>query len=212
MMSHWKALLLLLSSLALLVPGVTLPILTIDGHIEKAKLSATGMDMLAESVSKDTADGKQLTRNMLGLVAGLLGLDHLQGEVEVFHKSRSIWGTVTELQQHGNLLVAVLIALFSVVIPALKLLLLLLSVLLPLPAGARRNITAVTDAIAKWSMADVFVVALIISFLAGDASAGMGDLVRTSAQFETGFWCFLGYCLLAIVGQFLLKPRRDSMD
>ncbi|MCL1076160.1 paraquat-inducible protein A [Shewanella dokdonensis] len=211
-MSNWKAVLLLLLSLALLVPGVTLPILTIDGHVEKAKLSATGMDMIAESVSKDSADGKQQARSMLGMVAGLLGLDHLQGEVEVFHKSRSIWGTVTELQQHGNLLVAVLVALFSVVIPALKLLLLLISVLLPLQPGARRNLAAVTNAIAKWSMADVFVVALIISFLAGDASAGMGDLVRTSANFELGFWCFLSYCLLAIAGQFLLKPRQDTVS
>ncbi|MDF0534623.1 paraquat-inducible protein A [Shewanella sp. A32] len=207
-MSNWKALLLLLLSLALLVPGVTMPILTIDGHVEKAKLSATGMDMIAESVSNDSDEGQQRTRNMLGMVAGLLGLNHLQGEVAVFHKSRSIWGTVTELQQHGNLLVAVLVALFSVVIPALKLLMLLASVILPLRAGAQRNLALVTNAIAKWSMADVFVVALIITYMAGDASAGMGDLVRTSAKFESGFWFFLGYCVLAIAGQALLGKGR----
>ncbi|MFQ6372296.1 paraquat-inducible protein A [Shewanella sp. YIC-542] len=204
-MSNWKALLLLLLSLGLLVPGVTLPVLTLDGHVEKTKLSAAGIEMIAQSVGQDSADTKQHTRNLLGMVAGLLGMDQLQGEVAVFHKSRSIWGTVTELQQHGHVLVALLVALFSVVIPAIKLLLLLASVALPLRAGARRNLTLITDVIAKWSMADVFVVALIISFMAGDASAGMGDMVRTSARFEAGFWFFLGYCLLAIAGQMLLR-------
>jgi uncharacterized paraquat-inducible protein A len=93
-------------------------------------------------------------------------------------------------------------------VPACKLGLMLLAQA-PLSSKVRQIIDSITAAIAKWSMADVFVVALIITYMAGNASAGMGDLVHTHASLESGFWFFLGYCLLAIAGQYWLKPRQS---
>ncbi|KFZ37592.1 paraquat-inducible protein A [Shewanella mangrovi] len=202
-MSHWKAALLLLLSLCLLIPGVTQPILSLSGTVEKAKLSATGMDMLASSVADDSESDRKHARNMIGMVAGLLGLNHLEGEVQVFDKTRSIWSTVTELYQSGNALVAFLVMLFSVIVPVIKILLTLCSMIARESLALR--LQTLSGALSKWSMADVFVVALIISFMAGNASAGMGDMVRTNASFGLGFWFFLGYCLLSLLGHSLIK-------
>ena len=159
---------IILVSLALLVPGVTHPILSISGSIEKSELTQKGMELLAESVSSDTS--RDSTLGILTMLSSMFGLDTIEGQVEVFHKTRSIWGTVQELQQAGHLAVAGLVALFSVCVPALKLLLMLLQQL-PLPSHFQRMSASIILAVGKWSMADVFVVALIITFMAGNAGS-----------------------------------------
>jgi len=64
--------------------------------------------------------------------------------------------------------------------------------------------------LAKWSMADVFVMALIISFLAIKASAGTSTLLQTEITLESGFYYFLGYCLLFILSSQLLTRKAQS--
>lgn len=169
---------IILLSLALLIPGVTQPILSISGTIDKAKLTEQGIEQVAQRFDEDS--GRDSARGMLSMVSGLLGLNSLKGEVEVLQKTRSIWGTVTELYHSGNGLVAGLVMLFSVVVPALKLSLMLAQQCVS-SIGLKLRINAVVNALAKWSMADVFVVALIITFMAGNASGGMGEMLKTQA-------------------------------
>ena len=209
-MGHWKAIVLLLLALALLIPGVTQPILSLSGTVEKAKLSAAGMDMLASRVADDNEADRKQARNVISMVAGMLGLNNLQGEVAVFDKTRSIWSTVTELYTSGNHAVALLVCLFSVIVPVIKILMTLVG-LITRPTLALR-LHRLSGALSKWSMADVFVVALIISFMAGNASAGMGDLVQTHAELGSGFWFFVGYCLLSLAGHSLSKPALASAE
>ncbi len=208
-MLQWKSMVLLLLALALLIPGVTQPILSLSGTVEKAKLSAAGIDMLATRVASDSDEDRRQARNMIHMVAGMLGLNDLQGEVAVFDKTRSIWGTVTELYRSGNHLVALLVVSFSVIVPVIKILL-TLSAMLVRPVLAAK-LHWCSGALSKWSMADVFVVALIISFMAGDASAGMGDLVTTHAQLGSGFWFFVGYCLLSLLGHSLSHRPQPAV-
>lgn len=208
-MAHWKAIVLLLLALALLIPGVSQPILSLSGTVEKAKLSAAGMDMLASRVADDDESERSQARNLIGMVAGMLGLNNLHGEIVVFDKTRSIWSTVTELYHSGNHAVALLVCLFSVIVPVIKIGLTLVG-LLSRPQLAQR-LHRLSGALSKWSMADVFVVALIISFMAGNASAGMGDLVETHAELGNGFWFFVGYCLLSLAGH-SLSNRANSSD
>lgn len=175
---------IILLSLALLVPGVTQPILSISGSIDKAKLAEQGIEQVTQRFDEDA--GRDHARGMLNMVSSLLGLNSLKGEVEVLQKTRSIWGTVTELYTTGNGLVAALVMLFSVVIPALKLSLMLAQQCVS-SIGLKLRVNALVNALAKWSMADVFVVALIITFMAGNASGGMEEMLKTQAQFENGF-------------------------
>lgn len=193
---------IILLSLALLVPGVTQPILSISGSIDKAKLAEQGIEQVTQRFDEDA--GRDHARGMLNMVSSLLGLNSLKGEVEVLQKTRSIWGAVTELYTTGNGLVAALVMLFSVVIPALKLSLMLAQQCVS-SIGLKLRVNALVNALAKWSMADVFVVALIITFMAGNASGGMGEMLKTQAQFENGFYFFTAYCILSILSGYLVR-------
>lgn len=193
---------IILLSLVLLVPGVTQPILSISGSIDKAKLAEQGIEQVTQRFDEDA--GRDHARGMLNMVSSLLGLNSLKGEVEVLQKTRSIWGTVTELYTTGNGLVAALVMLFSVVIPALKLSLMLAQQCVS-SIGLKLRVNALVNALAKWSMADVFVVALIITFMAGNASGGMGEMLKTQAQFENGFYFFTAYCILSILSGYLVR-------
>jgi hypothetical protein len=55
-------------------------------------------------------------------------------------------------------------------------------------------------------MADVFVMALIVAYLAGSASGQMGDLLTMDARLEEGFWFFLAYCLFSVASSAMWGP------
>ena len=64
----------------------------------------------------------------------------------------------------------------------------------------------------KWSMADVFVMALLVAYLAGSASEQMGSLLIMSAQLEVGFWYFLAYCLFSIAASSLVTEPELQVE
>ncbi|MGO2167400.1 paraquat-inducible protein A [Pseudoalteromonas sp.] len=187
-------------ALGLLLPGVTQPVLTLEGKIDKSKLAQTGINMLAD-------EGNHNTRNMLSMASSMLGLDKLEGEVSAYKKTRSIWGTVNELAKNNNYLVAVLIGLFSIVIPTLKLLMQLLHCFLPV-SRFKQVLGQVIQGLSKWSMVDVFVIALIVAYLAGNADGQMGELINVDAELGVGFWYFTGYCLFAVAASHLISVEE----
>jgi hypothetical protein len=93
--------------------------------------------------------------------------------------------------------------LFSVIVPFGKAA--LVGIALLLPAADRRRLLGFVELIAKWSMADVFVVALFITYLAAEAtqtsSASSTSLVAFTATFGPGFYWFLSYCLFSLATQ-----------
>ena len=195
---------LVLASVALLYPGVTQPVLTLQGELEKNALADFGIEVLAGE------DETGQSRSMLNMISRMLGLDELEGRVLAYRNTRSIWGVSRELAETGNTLVAAMIVTFSVVIPTCKLLLQLVAFASPGSWG--RRLIALNGALSKWALADVFVMAMLIAFLAGRASDHMGDLLIMDARLEIGFWYFSGYCLFAIAAGALLSmlARRDA--
>ncbi|TMO05451.1 paraquat-inducible protein A [Pseudoalteromonas sp. S558] len=196
-MRNWLSVLSIIIAISLLLPGITKPVLTIEGSIDKSKLAQAGIEMLAEE-----EDGR--TRSMLMMFSNMLGLDKLEGEISAYNKTQSILGTVKELANNNNLFVAALVGLFSIVIPSLKLLLQLLYCCLPLN-GFKQKLGLVICALSKWSMVDVFVIALIVTYLAGNAHGKSGELLVMNAQFGEGFWYFSAYCIFAIIASNLIK-------
>ncbi|ATC87944.1 MULTISPECIES: paraquat-inducible protein A [Pseudoalteromonas] len=196
-MRNWLSVISVVVALCLLFPGITKPVLTIEGNIDKSKLAQAGIEMLAEE-----GDGR--TRSMLMMFSNMLGLDKLEGEISAYNKTQSILGTVKELASNNNLFVAALVGLFSIVIPSLKLLLQLLYCCLPLN-GFKQKLGLVICALSKWSMVDVFVIALIVTYLAGNAHGKSGELLVMNAQFGEGFWYFSAYCIFAIIASNLIK-------
>lgn len=202
-MRNWLSVISVVVALCLLFPGITKPVLTIEGNIDKSKLAQAGIEMLAEE-----GDGR--TRSMLMMFSNMLGLDKLEGEISAYNKTQSILGTVKELASNNNLFVAALVGLFSIVIPSLKLLLQLLYCCLPLN-GLKQKLGLVICALSKWSMVDVFVIALIVTYLAGSAHGKSGELLVMNAQFGEGFWYFSAYCIFAIIASNLIKtPEKPQ--
>lgn len=188
---------LVLVAIGLLYPGVTKPVLTLQGELEKSALRDYGIEMLAGE------DDSGQARNMLTMMSRMLGLDELEGRILAYKNTRSIWGVSRELAETGNGLVAAMIVTFSIVIPTLKLLMQLVAFMGPGKLG--QLLLRVNGALSKWSMADVFVMAMLIAFLAGRASNHMGDLLIMDAFIEEGFWYFSAYCIFAIAAGVLLN-------
>jgi len=194
-------LLILLLAYGLLIPGLTKPILTVTGTVEKSKLVELGKQFVEETPTK------------LGLMGDmakmLLNNIKVEGTIDAFHKTRSIIGTVQDLFDSGNALVAILIVTFSVVIPAKKGLLTLGS-LLPIASRFRVPMQWMSGHISKWSMADVFVIAIFISLLAAKGIQEDTGLVNFDATLGQGFYYFLAYCLLSVLSAHILYYRNNT--
>jgi hypothetical protein len=185
-------------SIGLLYPGVTRPVLTLTGSIEKARIAELGIDLIAG----EEADSQ--TRQMLQALSAFLGFDQVEGHMEAYQSTRSIWETVEELARSGHLPVAFLIVFFSVVIPVFKLLLQGGALVIP-QRELREPLLGLNALLSKWSMADVFVMGLLVAYMAGSASGQMGDTLIMDARLEQGFYWFLAYCLFSVAAGSLLR-------
>jgi len=195
-------LVLIVVALGLLYPGVTQPVLTLTGTVEKSKIAELGIEMIAG----EGADAQ--TRQMLTAISSFLGFDQIEGHLVAYNNTRSVWGTVDELSRTGNLPVAFLIVFFSLVIPVFKLLL-QTGTLFIARADLRDPLLRLNGALSKWSMSDVFVMGVLVAYMAGSASGQIGDMLTMYASLEPGFYYFLAYCLFSIAASSLLRePHR----
>lgn len=204
------SILLLFISIGLLVPGVTQPMLTITGTMDKAKLKDTGIDILADSMVSGQSDdpqqqaaAKERVKQMIGGVTMMLGMSNISGEIEAYQKTRSIVGTVEDLYNSGNAVVAFLVGLFSVVIPTIKLLMTTVAIWMRNQLK-KQTLVTINSLLSKWSMADVFVVATIVTYMAANASSNTG-LLEFQSAFEVGFYYFVGYCVFSIFASQLMQ-------
>lgn len=214
MKSSFLPISLIIISIALLVPGITEPMLTINGTMDKQALKETGVRVLAESTvngDKDSPNYERRVERAESMINGgmrLFGIGKVEGEIDAYQKTRSISGTVKDLYQSNNVLVAFLVALFSIVIPVSKLLMLLAAVLVK--STTRQNkLIDINSLLSKWSMADVFVIAIIVTYMAAHATSAAGPtgqtLLQFSSQFEIGFYYFSAYCLFSIASAQLIS-------
>jgi len=218
-------------SVPILLPGLFLPVLTVRGTLEPDGVGDLAYRILDQGMTDAAVDSFRPLINpaMLPLLearqGGLRGTlvtaigDQLSSElqsgvpIEVYSQTRSIVGSVRHLYSVGSHTAATLILLFSVVVPLVKSLLVPWAVLQS-SAGRRRRTLFLVETIAKWSMADVFAVAVIIAYLAAQASqtAGGAATVGFEASFGAGFYWFAGYCLssLAIQQMSARLPTSDA--
>jgi paraquat-inducible protein A len=145
---------------------------------------------------------------------------------EIVNKELSIIATVSELWQEHRYLVSVLIFAFSVFIPIMKTGLVTMVYFM-------RNITKqqqlinIVATIGKWSMADVFVVAVFLAILSTShaqtaqsheltffgMNVGFEISTQTLSNVGQGFYYFVAYCVLSLIGsQLILKSISDKKD
>ena len=224
--SRTTTLVLLAASLALLLPGIFAPVLTIRGVLTKEGVAYVTPIMLDKGLDEETMKtlSSLINPSMISMMKALGGdlrqmiIDKLGpqlstalqqgvGDIEVYQQTRSIIGSVRQLYDVGSPLPATLILLFSVVVPLTKAALVAWAVFMRSNAMRLRTLKFV-EGIAKWSMADVFAVALFIVFLAAQATQqppGAPDaappLLAFTAQFGPGFYWFAAYCLFSLASQ-----------
>lgn len=135
-----------------------------------------------------------------------------QVEGTIMHQTYSILGMVEELWQRDRLLVASLILAFSVLVPALKAIMFTAALLVRHPQTAHL-LGRIVSGLAKWSMADVFVVAVLLVYMStGGHQQAIQEMINImgfqlpvkigmtmESSLMAGFYYFTGYCLLSIV-------------
>lgn len=122
------------------------------------------------------------------------------GDIVLSFESKGVIGSIQKLFEGGDVVVAVVILLFSVVTPVLKVLSLLF-VSLFIRYSFAHSIVKFFKMIGKWSMVDVFVVAVFLVYL----TANKGDVSR--AEVEVGLYFFLAYVIVSM----LVSLSADKM-
>lgn len=216
---------LLILSIGLLIPGLFAPVLTIRGVLTRDGIARVAPSLLDKGLNDETIAALKSMMNpvMVGLIEATGGdlrkmiIDKLTPQVnaalqkgvedvEVYSQTRSIVSSVQNLYEVGSPVPATLILLFSVIVPLGKAALVAWAMLMTHGPRRQRTLNFV-ESIAKWSMADVFVVALFIAYLAAQATqTPPGDptaapLIAFTARFGPGFYWFAAYCLFSLASQ-----------
>lgn len=226
---------LLACSIGLLIPGLFLPVLTIRGVLTRDGIARVTPMLLEQGLNDETVATLKMMMNpavvafveatggnVRTIIIEKLGpqltaaLQQSAGEVVVYEQTRSIVGAVRRLYEVGSPLPATLILLFSVIVPLGKGALVAWAVFMTGDRARQRTLSLV-EAVAKWSMADVFVVALFITYLAAQASTVAPDsagsasaLVAFEAHLGRGFYWFAAYCLFSLATQQFTSRRAAA--
>lgn len=191
-LTSYELITLTLTSLFLLIGGLSLPMIDIDARI--AEMSFT---LMGESISFD--------------------------DQVLFFKSKSILEIVELMMTQGQmdvLLVGLLVLMFSVVFPVVKL---ISSTFFIYSPKIRQNkfIKFMVFRSGKWSMADVMVVAIFMAFIGfkgiideqmnqlGNITQSMDMLTTSNTQLQTGFFLFTCFVVLSLlISQRLTKYTK----
>lgn len=133
-------------------------------------------------------------------------------EQSLYFRSKNVlevFQTLIEMGRPEMTVVAVLVLLFSVVFPALKMLAVSACLYRPALLRTSRIVKFLAFESSKWSMADVMALAIFMSFVAfngliGSAMEGLrfagGQLAipTNSSKILPGFYLFIGFCLASI--------------
>ena len=128
----------------------------------------------------------------------------LLGRVVLQYESKGIITTIHKLYLVSSYFLASLLLLFSVLLPVLKIVLSLLALGLR-HSRARRTSVVLIKAIGRWSMTDVFVVAVLLAFLTADTAQ------LTDATLGAGLYFFAGYGLLSIAAGHMMVGYEESL-
>ena len=162
-----------------------------------------------------TLRGSALTLSFATFIALLYGLVnpilmvtiHKQveylGDVILSFESKGIIGSINKLFETGEVAVGITILLFSILLPLLKSLTLTSTLLFQKYTWSRHLVNFFRH-IGKWSMIDVFVVAIFLVYL---TSNGGGI---SQAEIQVGLYFFLIYVLLSMVTAILTQKVLEQ--
>ena len=128
-----------------------------------------------------------LTQPVLTIVASINMLGATQ---ELFRQTQSVLEAVRTLHENDNDFVAGLILFFSITVPFLKALALVIILVLR-DQTSRYRLYLMVRSLSKWAMADVFAVGVFIAMLAAQGTDNLDGIPGP------GFYYFASYCLVS---------------
>jgi hypothetical protein len=147
--------------------------------------------------------------------ATLLGMPIEFREQSLYYRSKTVlevFHTLIHMGKPEMQVVGVLVILFSIVFPTLKMLALVAGLFRPALLRTNRFVKVLAFELSKWSMADVMVLAIFMSFVAFNgviegAFEGLRNvpdiqqvLIPTNAsKILPGYYLFIGFCISSII-------------
>jgi hypothetical protein len=215
---YWTAVSLILVTLALLYPGLTQNALTIRGvldvegvglkvdQIAGAQIPAERLAQVRPYLGKGFAalNDEELSQ-LLGRIASGLARGQIEGAkaqidgATVYVQTQTIVVTIRYLFENGGYLAGTLLLVFSIGVPVGKIFLFFIA--LHVGPKRRRGLLNSINVIGKWSMADVFVVAIYTAYLGARSSVGVGQPVHFETEYGPGFYWFAAYCVVSLAAQ-----------
>ncbi|GEM_PF-1636620 len=130
-------------------------------------------------------------------------LDKMIGNVVVEYAAKSVYTAIQGLFLSGNTVVAIVTMFFSIVTPVLKSI--AMGVLVFTGNGMiNSSVLSFIKLIGPWSMAEVFVAAILISIF------GLEQNELTKSTIYAGFYFFVAYVLISIsASRILLKCKQE---
>jgi paraquat-inducible protein A len=147
-----------------------------------------------------------IQKEVMGFSIDVTVQKKFEGDIYFYYQSKSIADLITLLFHQNNFLVGFCILIFSVIFPIIKTFLMCFFVFKPEIIKEKWFKGFVLN-LSKWSMADVFVVAMFLGFLAFEnLQAG----VDTYSNISIGLYFFLSYCILSISSSMLAKLPTEE--
>jgi hypothetical protein len=213
---------LVMVSLSFYFAGIFTPMLEIEAYKQdlsiKLELDAhKSLDMLNNELSSIPILGESIKDYMNGLHKSLpdepLVWDKVYpGKMYFFYENKNVLDVYNTLIKTQNYPIAALIILFTFLIPLLKLSFTLK--MLFFPHRTNRFTTNFIHYLTKFSMVDVVVIALIVTFFSFET---MSTGVETQATVLMGVYFFAAYVLCAMLSglafdRYKLKLKNESLN
>ncbi len=144
-----------------------------------------------------TAGAHSLLLLCPAILCPMLEINYIYGESAPLHVSKSVIDTTLSLYKSGPIFLAFILILCSAIIPALKSIELCF-INLRDKNKAFKYYAQLCKLLGKWSMADVFVVAILISYFVPTGIKSKGNGYAESIL-KPGFYFFLAYCIITII-------------
>jgi len=129
----------------------------------------------------------------------------LIGEVTLYYNSKGVFSSITSLMKvDGAFFVGMLIIVFSLILPLYKISIKLLTVFST--SEIVKSLNAFSHRVGRWAMADVYVVAVLLSFFAIKYDK------MIEAKIQIGFHYFFVYATLIVAMDFLYREIDKYMD
>jgi len=184
----------LLFALVLLAAGALVPVIEVDARIQSLDLALMGE--------------KVLFKNQV-----------------LFYQSKSIWGIVQTLIAQSKpdaVLVGILICLFILILPLLRLIAKGIHILSPEKVAQHPIVLYLTYELHKWDMADVMIVGMLMTYIGLNGilksqltmlnmhSDTLNVVTANGTSLQPGYFIFTAYVLFSILLSYILKRIRPE--